>query len=144
MLSRRGTPVLTAGSLARLALVRSPFVYGGEITDGALEYALKATGFPSGESLSAALSTAFRILEIIVNDGHLRPPSYRPFDPEWFADVYASACRSSPSLTWDGFLWEMPLSAVFHLCAASHRAAGGVTERPKDYDSFFAGLKEIE
>ena len=50
--------------------------------------------------------------------------------PEWLADLYAAVSRAAPGIPWREFL-DMPLAA------AAHRANGGRTERPVDWESVF-------
>ena len=54
--------------------------------------------------------------------------------PEWLADLYAAVSWAAPGIPWREFL-DMPLVAATHLAAAAHRANGGRTERPVDWES---------
>ena len=60
--------------------------------------------------------------------------------PEWLADLYAAVSRAAPGIPWREFL-DMPLAAATHLAAAAHRANGGRTERPVDWEM---ALKSIQ
>ena len=59
--------------------------------------------------------------------------------PEWLADLYAAVSRAAPGIPWREFL-DMPLAVVSHLAAAAHRANGGRTERPVDWESVLDSL----
>jgi len=137
---------VTAGGLMRLWVAGSPFVSGGSLSEEDVEVARKACrrALATAEELAEALDTALRGLEIIQSEDGGPAPSYRGFCPEWFADLYAAVCRAAPATTWDDFLWHMPLAVACHLAAAAHRANGGHTLRPCDWEGALMGADKLD
>ena len=136
-------PAVTPAALARLWLADSPFVLGGEITGRQLQEAQAIVGHPWDiRRIEAEVATAIRALETIVPGASSRRLSEEggdAFGPEWLADLYAAVARAAPGIAWREFL-AMPMAAAAHLACAAHRAAGGRTERPMDWQ---AALEEI-
>jgi len=140
--------VLTAGHVMALALARSPYVLGGTPTEDHIRQAMAIVGITdmslpaASNAICSEIQTAFRVFEII--------PSSMPGDrkdtigPEWFADIFAACARAMPALTWEAFLHRIPMVVVAHLAAAAHRAAGGRTQRPENFDSAFKVLDELK
>ena len=143
MLERR--PAVTPRRLARLWLADSPFVLGGAVTERALSAARRVLGreLPAA-AIEEAVSTALRALETIVPEPDTSRKLTRDdgdsIGPEWLADLYAAVSRAAPGIPWREFL-DMPLAAATHLAAAAHRANGGRTERPVDWEM---ALKSIQ
>ena len=111
------------------------------------EQALSAVRGIQGRELPAAaieeaVSTALRALETIVPEPGASQKLTRDADdsngdsigPEWLADLYAAVSRAAPGIPWREFL-DMPLAAATHLAASAHRANGGRTERPVDWEA---------
>ena len=142
MLERR--PAITPRRLARLWLANSPFVLGGPVTERALSAARGILGreLPAA-AIEEAVSTALRALETIVPEPGASQKLTRDADdsigPEWLADLYAAVSRAAPGIPWREFL-DMPLAAASHLAAAAHRANGGRTERPVDWEGVLLQL----
>ena len=89
------------------------------------------------DAIEEAVSTALRALETIVPEPGSSQKLTRDADdsigPEWLADLYAAASRAAPGIPWREFL-DMPLAA------AAHRANGGRTERPMDWEGVLEWL----
>ena len=143
MLERR--PAITPRRLARLWLANSPFVLGGPVTEQALSAARGILGreLPAA-TIEEAVATSLRALETIVPESGTSRKLTRDdgdsIGPEWLADLYAAVSRAAPGIPWREFL-DMPLAAATHLAAAAHRANGGGTERPVDWEGVLAGLE---
>ena len=148
---------LCVGHVVLLAEAKSPYIYGGKITELDLELArkiIKTPGMDDGKfhsALQGELDAAFRPVELFdegdkpKKDGdelHKIPP----FSPEWLADLVRAACQAVPSMTLDDALWCVPMAMVMHLYVAEARANGAKTMRPPDYAEamrrFYAAQKE--
>lgn len=142
MLERR--PAVTPRSFLRLWLANSPFVVGGQVTARSEAQAQDILGkrLPA-QTIVREIETALRALETIIpnaKDGQkLAEDGGAALGPEWLADLYTSVSRAAPGIPWRDFL-NMPLAAATHLAAAAHRANGGKTERPMDWDAAMAQL----
>ena len=132
---------VTMGALASLVALRSPYVFGGEVSDSDLDAAMGVV--PHGnlgrmefhEAIQDALDTAFRVFETIVPDAKQSPgktSEIECYSPEWFADMISQACQSMPSLTYKQIMDETPLTMVFHLAISTARKNGAITARPND------------
>ena len=148
---------LCVGHVVLLAEAKSPYIYGGRITELDLGLARKIVKAPRMDdakfhaALQGELDAAFRPVELFdagdqpKKDGdelHRIPP----FSPEWLADLVRAACQAVPSLTLDDVLWRVPMAMVMHLYVAEARANGAKTMRPPDYAEamrrFYAAQKE--
>ena len=143
------------GHLMKLARMRSPYVYGGKVTERDLAIAMSLWPRDAGrvsdpvrfhEDLVWELDAAFRPLELFDKaknkDSGGDKSDVRIFSPEWMADVMRSACRAMPSLGCREILWEVPLCLVMHLGVSEARAQGAITERPKDYKAAIKMMRE--
>lgn len=128
---------ITPGQLMRLWLDDSPFITGkvSDLTAEALASAREILNEDDAEpdEILEAIATAIRPFAIIESspDGK-RHADYAGFCPEWLADLYASV-NEYGSISWDYFLWKLPMAAAAHLLAASHRRNGGTTARPMNW-----------
>lgn len=124
---------ITAGQAASLWCLNSPLITGGELSRDDLNTAFAILpGFPDELSIRQAISCALRGMEIIPS-GHVPGrKSYEGICPEWLVDIFRMACSAYPSLTWEDYLWSLPLCTVCHMVASAHRAHGTVTARPED------------
>ena len=140
-------PAVTPRSLARLWLAGSPFVMGGRVTarDEAQAQEILGKRIPAA-AIVREVEAALRALETIVPNANagvkLTTDGADDLGPEWLADLYASVSRAAPGIPWREFL-DMPLAAATHLAAAAHRANGGRTERPMDWDAALAQLSSV-
>lgn len=131
--------LVTPGRLMQLWVEESPFLTGDSaaLTPDALSAARRILGAPdaTADEIASALDTAVRPFSIIENSPSAKPRgSYSGFCPEWLADLYAAA-GACGAVTWDDFLWKMPMAAAAHLLAAVHRSNGGATARPMNWKS---------
>jgi len=67
----------------------------------------------------------------------------RPWDIEWLAALYTSLCGGGIPLTWEAFLWDVPLCLVGHWCAARARHNGVQVHRPFDAEAVAADLRAL-
>lgn len=144
---------LTVGALMSLALLRSPYVRGGGVSDGDLRRAMELV--PHGgkmpprefhDALLRELATAWRAWELIEPDGRTdsgKRSEIGLFSPEWLADLLVSVCGAAGA-TWREALWEMPAALVFHLQLARARQHGAITSRPKGIKEALAKLKQLK
>ncbi len=144
---------LTLGMLMTLALEHSPYIYGGALDEGAIQYAYELSDkhLPMPEfhtALMADLEAAWRAFEIIAPDTDLHPrgktSKVEMCSPEWLADTIGNACQSMPSLGYRQVLWEVPLAMVTHLAMATARRNGTITERPADIKRALELLKTMK
>lgn len=138
----RGRVRLTLGALADLALARSPYLLGGEVSAEDAEAAYGCVPHADGmeplefhEAVQREMDTAFRVFEAIQPDAETSASPAKTseiglFSPEWFADLIAQACQSMPSLTYAQAWDEVPLAMMVHLAVATARRNGAVTARP--------------
>ncbi|MGN0867734.1 MAG: hypothetical protein ACI4SG_08690 [Oligosphaeraceae bacterium] len=93
------------------------------------------------------METALRALETIVpsaNAGRkLDKEGADSLGPEWLADLYRASAECG-GISWDDFLWRLPLAAAAHLLAATHRHNGGTTSRPVDWMAALDAIAENE
>ena len=145
---------LTLGGLMSLAIVHSPYLYGGSMDEESLAkaYTLIEHGdmdiMKFHTELQNELDSAFRVFEIIVPDDDPtakkgKTSEIGDWSPEWFSDIISQACQSMPSLTYHQILNDMPLVAVFHLAVSTARRNGARTERPNDVRDAIKQLKEM-
>lgn len=144
---------LTLGALASLAVLKSPYIYGGSVTENVLETAFglvkheEMSPLEFHEALQSEIDTAFRVFETIVPDhkesANDKTSEIETFSPEWFSDTIAQACQSMPSLTHKQVLWEMPLVFVFHLAISTARRNGAITRRPNDVKAAIREFKAM-
>jgi hypothetical protein len=140
---------LTLGTVMSLALLKSPYLSGGEITVNDLHLAMqviKSDLSPAdfNNAIQKELEVAWRVWEIIVPDATReggRKSEIRMFSPEWMADIISGACRGL-NLTYQQALWEIPLVMMFHLTLSTSRQYGLITERPKGVREALAKFKE--
>jgi len=133
---------LTLGGVMSLALLHSPYVFGGEATDNDVKVAMSV--IPSDlqplefhAELQKEIKSAWRIWEIVVPEplkSGGRKSEINLFSPEWMTDIITGACRGL-NVSYKEVLWEIPLAMLFHLSLSSSRQYGLITERPK-------GIKE--
>lgn len=148
---------LCVGHVVLLAEAKSPYIYGGKITELDLELAKRILGSKKLKdadfhaALQGELDAAFRPVELF--DAGDKPQKEKdelhkipPFSPEWLADLVRAACQAVPSLALDDVLWRVPMVMAMHLYVAEARANGAKTMRPPDYAEamrrFYAAQKE--
>jgi hypothetical protein len=140
--------VLTTGHVMALALAHSPYIMGGIPSEDDIRQAMAIIGVTdmtlpeAHNAICSEIQTAFRVFEIII--AHPGTALKETLGPEWYADIFAACARAMPALTWEAFLHQIPMVVVAHLAAAAHRAAGGKTKRPEDFDKAFALLDELK
>lgn len=148
---------LCVGHVVLLAEAKSPYIYGGGITELDLELARKIIKVPGMNdakfhaALQGELDSAFRPIELF-DDGDKTQQEkdelhkIQPFSPEWLADLVRSVCQAVPSVTLHEVIWAMPMVMAMHLYVAECRANGAKTMRPPDYAEamrrFYAAQKE--
>lgn len=132
---------LTLGSLASLVALKSPYIYGGQLTEEAIDNAYSVVSHGDmgllefHAALQEALDTAFRAFELIVPDTDKKPSKSSEielYSPEWFSDIISQACAAMPSLTYKQIMSDTPLALVFHLAVSTARKNGAITQRPND------------
>lgn len=145
---------LCLGHLMQLARAKSPYVYGGQVSEMDLALAMSLWPHDAGKKpdpvqfhrdLVAEMDAAFRPLELFdeaKKDDTGKRSDVRPFSPEWMADVMRSACQAMPSLGYREILWEVPLTLVMHLGVAEARANGAITCRPRDVKAALKMMRE--
>lgn len=144
---------ITLGGLASLVVMKSPYVYGGKVTEKELEAAYRLIGHGNlgpmefHEALQEELETAFRVFETIVPDdkpgNQSKTSEIGLYSPEWFADIISQTCQSMPSLTYRQLMDEIPLAMVFHLSVSACRRNGALTRRPDDVKEALKKFKEM-
>ena len=130
-------PMVTLGGFLRLCLMKSPYVFGGDVTLDDVNAACRALGSRDNANFDADLrmemDAIWRAFEIIVPSQHAAVTSQIPeYGPEWMADIMAAAADAVPSLTVRDMLDRLPMITLIHLVAAAHRKNGGTTRRPDD------------
>jgi len=146
---------LTLGALASLALLKSPYLYGGEVSNDALESAYSVVKHDKDMSplefhkaLQDDLDTGLRAFALIVPEAEQqqkgKTSEIETFSPEWFADVASQACLSMPSLTCHQVFWEAPLALISHLAVSTMRRNGAITERPRDINAALKAFRELK
>lgn len=143
---------LTLGALASLAILKSPYLYGGTATEQNLIDAYELVKHDEIDIaefhtvLQDEIDTAFRAFEILVPDpkaDSVKTSEIETFSPEWFADVISQACQSMPSLTYSQILYQIPLTMILHLAVSTARRNGALTERPHDVKEALKQLKQM-
>ena len=141
--------MVTLAGFMRLCVIKSPYVFGGDVTLDDVNAACKALGSPVNAAFDddlrtelAAVNRAFEIIETDKRNG--QKSVIPPFGPEWLADFMAAVADAMPSITPKKMLKETPMVLLVHLAAASHRKNGGVTRRPTNTEAAFQILNELE
>lgn len=139
------------GHLMQLAQCRSPYVYGGKLSEEDVLIAmgvLKAVEMPPlefHEALVGELDAAFRAYELYDDDDRDKDAGRRSeieaFSPEWLADTIRCACDAVPSITLHDALWEVPLAMMMHLGVSTGRKNGAITRRPVDMKAVLEDFK---
>ena len=145
-------PMVTLANFLDLCQARSPFVFGGEITDEDRQFAFCVVNNPfnlKGGKFDAALrmelAAISRAFEIIVPEKQAGPASQiPPYGPEWMTNLMAAAADAIPSLTVPVMLRKMSMVMLVHLVAASHRKNGGRTKRPTNAEAAFKLLQSLD
>lgn len=143
---------LTLGALASLAILKSPYLYGGKVGEEQLVEAYELVKHDDNlepiefhEELQKEIDTAWRAFEILVPDNEMKPQKtseIETFSPEWFADVISQACQSMPSLTYGQILHQIPLTMILHLAVSTARRNGTLTVRPNDVHEALRQFRE--
>lgn len=141
--------MVTLAGFMRLCVIKSPYVFGGDVTLDDVNAACKALGSPDNaafdDDLRTELAAVNRAFEIIETDKRNDQKSViPPFGPEWLADFMTAVADAMPSITPRKMLKETPMVLLVHLAAASHRKNGGVTRRPTNTEAAFQILNELE
>ena len=148
-----GEITLCLGHLMTLVLLRSPYIYGGEVDAdriGEAKHILGCMDMDNGafhEALLAEMDAVFRPLELFDDDNKPEDESKKsviaPFSPEWMCDILRSACQAVPAIGIEDALWRVPLVLIMHLGVAESRAQGATTRRPVDYTEALKRFKEM-
>lgn len=77
-------------------------------------------------------------------DAEPRDDRRHPYDVEWLAALYTSICGGGVALTWDAFLWDVPLCLDGHWLAARAAHNGVATHRPIDAAAMVADLRALK
>ena len=145
-------PMVTLAGFMRLCSRKSPFVFGGVVSD---QEVAKATydvdnwcglqGKEFENALRVELDAISRAFEIIVPEKQAGPASQiPPYGPEWMTNLMAAASDAIPSLTVPVMLYKMSMVMLVHLVAASHRKNGGKTKRPTNAEAAFRLLQSLD
>ncbi len=145
-------PMVTLAGFMRLCVKKSPYVFGGAVSDQDIADAASVVDNWSGlqgeafdNALRLELAAVSRAFEIIHPDAEGRSKSViPPFGPEWMADLMTAVADAMPSLTPNMMLHKTSMVLLVHLAAASHRKNGGVTSRPDNAEAVFKALESIE
>jgi hypothetical protein len=104
---------------------------GETLTDWAILYGADSAAAVA-DALRRGIAEAMSGFEILANTAPKSDEQRRHgFSPEWLAGFY-HAVAAGASLTWEEFLWQVPLAALAHQRAALDRANSKITERPLD------------
>lgn len=141
-------PMVTLAGFMRLCQGKSPYVFGGVVSDQDIVDAAHCVdnwcglhGAELDDALRKELAAVSRAFEIIQTDEKSVIP---PFGPEWLTNFMAAVADAMPSLTPNMMLHKTPMVLLVHLAAASHRKNGGTTRRPDNAEAVFMALDLID